>query len=283
MDKSYNSGLRNVVFGLKDYSPAILKIFGSGCTFVDFKLDNAATLSTSQLNNATFTACAVDTAIIADNMFTGLMVEDSSIKESTVNNVIHKLCCFTNTTFEGVNFREVMFIDCIFHNVQFVDCAFDEDCQFFSCNFYDCSFSNIETRITTMLFLNSRFRRCGNIPYVPMTCPDEGAFIGYKKVRVIRGNDTIPGLAKLYIPEEAARSSASGRKCRCQFARVISITGATSETENEEFEEAVSRFDPDFRYRVGSMVYPDAWDEDRWDECSHGIHFFINKKEALGY
>jgi hypothetical protein len=27
----------------------------------------------------------------------------------------------------------------------------------------------------------------------------------------------------------------------------------------------------------------DAFDENRWNECSHGIHFFITRKEAEDY
>jgi hypothetical protein len=38
-----------------------------------------------------------------------------------------------------------------------------------------------------------------------------------------------------------------------------------------------------FIYQVGATVYPDSWDEDRWNECSHGIHFFITRKEAEEY
>ena len=29
---------------------------------------------------------------------------------------------------------------------------------------------------------------------------------------------------------------------------------------------------------VGKMVYPDSFDDDRWNICSHGIYFFINKQ-----
>ena len=36
-------------------------------------------------------------------------------------------------------------------------------------------------------------------------------------------------------------------------------------------------------YTVGEMVYPDTFDENRWNECSNGIHFFINKQEAIDY
>ena len=265
------------------FTPAELKLFANGYRFVGFRLDNRAILTTSQLNNAQFTDCVVETALIHNNMFKGILVERSSIKETTMDDVIHKFCSFTNTTFKDVNFRDVTFIGCLFNNVRFADCTFNEDCQFFGCYFYDCSFPKLETKRPLELFLNSRFRRCDNIPYVPMTCPDEEGFIGYKKVRIIHGDGEISGLAELYIPKEAARSSSFGRKCRCQFARVISITGATPSTKDKEFEEATSYFDPHFHYRVGSMVYPDSWDENRWDECSNGIHFFMNKQEAIDY
>jgi hypothetical protein len=36
-------------------------------------------------------------------------------------------------------------------------------------------------------------------------------------------------------------------------------------------------------YKVGEMVYPDSFDEDRWNECCHGIHFFVNKEDAEKY
>ena len=33
-------------------------------------------------------------------------------------------------------------------------------------------------------------------------------------------------------------------------------------------------------YEIFSNVY---FDENRWNECSHGIHFFIDKQEAISY
>ena len=36
-------------------------------------------------------------------------------------------------------------------------------------------------------------------------------------------------------------------------------------------------------YKVGEDVLPDSFDENRWNEYSHGIHFFINKQEAIDY
>ena len=112
-----------------------------------------------------------------------------------------------------------------------------------------------------------------NIPFIPFACPDEGAFIGWKKCRSER-------LVKLQIPEDARRSSATGRKCRCDKAVVLAITSLDGET---EFTAAVSQHDQSFVYKVGETVSADNFEEDRWLECAEGIHFFINRQEAVDY
>ncbi len=99
----------------------------------------------------------------------------------------------------------------------------------------------------------------------------EGSIIGWKKARTKDGEFCI---VKLRIPEEAKRSNATGRKCRAEFADVIEIIGS---------DVAVSDRERNFVYRPGERVTPDSFDENRWDECSHGIHFFITKIEAEQY
>jgi hypothetical protein len=45
-----------------------------------------------------------------------------------------------------------------------------------------------------------------------------------------------------------------------------------------------SQHDENFTYRVGETVKPtEPFDDDRWDECSTGIHFFITRYEAVNY
>ena len=112
-----------------------------------------------------------------------------------------------------------------------------------------------------------------NIPFIPFACPSDGAFIGWKKV----GNCLI----MLEIPEDAKRCSCTSQKCRCDKAKVLGITNldtneSVSEIKNTSYFPAVT-------YVVGEMVYPDSFDENRWNECSHGIHFFINKQNAIDY
>ena len=112
-----------------------------------------------------------------------------------------------------------------------------------------------------------------NIPYIPLSCPSEGAFIGWKKVN----NEY---LVKLQIPEDARRLSATTNKCRCDKAMVLDITSLDGK---EHFEQVFNYNYKKTIYKVGEMVYPDSFDENRWKECSHGIHFFINKQDAINY
>ena len=112
------------------------------------------------------------------------------------------------------------------------------------------------------------------MPYFPLACPSDGAFIGWKKVEG-------EYLVKLLIPEDAKRCSATGRKCRCSKAQVLDIT-TLDETEHH-IEVTNTEYKPYITYNVGEVVLPDSFDEDRWDECSHGIHFFINKQDAIDY
>ena len=61
------------------------------------------------------------------------------------------------------------------------------------------------------------------------------------------------------------------------FFDASSIDGAVN------YSLAHSVFDENFIYRVGETVEVKDFDENRWDECSTGIHFFITRGEAASY
>ena len=116
------------------------------------------------------------------------------------------------------------------------------------------------------------------VPFIPMYCPSDGAFVGWKKVK----NEVSTYLVKLVITESCKRSSATGTKCRCDKAVVSAIYDM--EDKMSEVKRCVNHsYNQETEYIVGSEVRADRWDEDRWNECSHGIHFFINKQEAIEY
>ena len=106
-----------------------------------------------------------------------------------------------------------------------------------------------------------------------MICPEEDEFIGWKKA-----SDKI---IKLKIPKDALRSSATSRKCRCNKAKVLEIYNLDGTVAEER--EAGSDYNKDFIYKVGKTVEVDNFCEDRWNECAPGIHFFINRQEAINY
>ena len=108
----------------------------------------------------------------------------------------------------------------------------------------------------------------------PLACPERGSFIGFKKVR---GNYIV----ELEILADAMRSSATGRKCRCSKAKVVSITNPDGS--NAEETSACSGRDPNFIYSVGEIVEVKDFDTNRWNECAPGIHFFITRQEAIDY
>lgn len=115
-----------------------------------------------------------------------------------------------------------------------------------------------------------------NIPYIPMACPDSGAFIAWKKA-----GGKIGKIVKLLIPEDARRSSATGRKCRCDKAVVIAIENLDGTAPG--IASVASNRDRNFIYTVGETVSVPDFCEDRFQECAAGIHFFINRQEAVEY
>ena len=119
----------------------------------------------------------------------------------------------------------------------------------------------------------ANLRGAKEIPYIPFACPSDGAFIGWKKVH--------GKLVKLQIPDDARRCSATTQKCRCDKALVLAITDLDGSNPIEEIENTAQAHN--VTYKVGELVLPDSFDEDRWNECSHGIHFFINKQDAIDY
>ena len=122
----------------------------------------------------------------------------------------------------------------------------------------DANLKNIKTSISTIGY--------------NLACPEEGSFIGYKKA-----DDCI---IKLLILEDAKRSSATTFKCRCDKAKVLEIKDIKT---GESMEKARSNYNPNFVYKVGEIVTVDNFDNDRWNECAPGIHFFMNKENALNY
>ena len=175
----------------------------------------------------------------------GANLKGANLKGANLTGVNFKGANLEGTDLEGANLKCACFFDTFLLNAKFKD-------------------NNFEL---------VGFRGTRDAPYVPLSCPSEGAFIGWKKV-------DMKYLVKLRIPEDARRLSAASKKCRCDKAIVLDITSLDEEI---HFDEVVNYNHNETIYKVGEVVYPDSFDEDRWNECSHGIHFFVDKKDAIEY
>ena len=104
-------------------------------------------------------------------------------------------------------------------------------------------------------------------------CPEKGAFLAYKKCV----NDR---MVQLLVPSDARRTSATLPSCRCDKAKVLTIKSFDF---TENYDEAWSLVDENFVYRKGQWVEVKDFNEDRWQDSTTGIHFWLTREEAEAY
>lgn len=198
----------------------------------------------------------------------------------------------------GMDFSRVDFSWAEFSNVNFRGCIFDEsnlsnirarqtdfsnslfkDAILCGGDFRTCDLSNSDcdgTDFTEAILLDTKLegvRDTEKTKHFRVHCPENGYFFGYKKCF----NDR---LVTLLIEKDSKRCSSTSGACRCDKARVVAIT---SLDERVSYDEAVSFVDGEFIYKLGEVVEADSYNENRWLDSSHGIHFWMTKEEALGY
>ena len=154
----------------------------------------------------------------------------------------------------------------------------------YKCDF-DCgnNFYSIETEKVTVY--ESSIKES-----VHQLCPEEGAFIGYKSTDLyspIGGErNWMKAIAVLEIPADAERVNGFNNKCRCSKAKVLRLEDLEGNILTNCTKLAYSPFmqnDKMINYIPGEMVYPDSFDDNVLVECSHGIHFFMHREEAIHY
>ena len=122
-------------------------------------------------------------------------------------------------------------------------------------------------------------------------CPEDGSFIAYKQVAYDQSQGwSKTAIAVLEIPGDAKRLTAKrpilignrfSYKCRADKAKVLRIESVDG---NNTYGFAYSKYrNQKFEYKVGEMVYADDFDPDPEKDCSHGIHFFMKREDAVEY
>lgn len=241
------------------------------------------------LVNADLTDVDMSNLSICDAVFINCNLSYTKWEHADILNTVFTNCKFTDTNFLAASIRESSFINCNFLNTEFTKCEFYE-LVFVGCDnnyskFRDCQ--GFDSITFDDMFVDIFGHTVDTDSYYPVRCPSDGAFIGWKRVKYSQGygKDRKYALIKLEIPEDAKRISASSlfdRRCRCSKAKVLEI----HDVDTNESLNAVVNYNNEarkLRYTVGETVYPDSFNDNRWDACSHGIHFFINKQDALEY
>ena len=208
------------------------------------------------------------------------ILSDANLSYANLKHAIfrHADLCDANLSCSDLSYSDLSYVNLSFADLKYADLSY----AYLShavLRYADLSYSDLwyaylcyaDLRYVNLSYADLKYAK--ELPFIPFNCPDTGAFIGWKKV-----NDYI---IKLEIPEKAKRCSATSRKCRCEFAKVLEIQN--KDGTNSGLTKILNTNEKELLYKVGKIVYPDSFDEDRWNECSHGIHFFINRQEAVDY
>jgi len=234
------------------------------------------TLENVDLTQANFTGASLSWATISHVKCTAALFTNAKLVSSIISHSY-----FTGACFNGAELIKVQYKYTSLRHARFTTAKLNSTI-FKLCDCDHSTFDNVDLRHTGFFRTDLDevdFSKAKYEPYIPMACPSYGAFIGWKNIHDHKLERSY--LVQLLIPEDAKRCSAASNKCRCDKAKVLSIESLQT---HELINSVTNRNQPHvLTYKVGEMVYPDSFDDNRWNECSHGIHFFINKQEAINY
>lgn len=216
-----------------------------------------ADLSNANLTSANLIDADLRGADLRDANLWNVHLSWANLYNANLYNVDLRDADLYNTNLRGVNLRGADLRNTNLRGADLRDADL-RDANLWNTDLRGANLKNIKTNMNTIGY--------------NLACPEKGSFIAYKK--------TNRCIVELLIPEDAKRSSATTSKCRCDKAKVLEITNINT---NEKVRETCSFYDVNFIYKVGEIVSVDNFDEDRWNECSTGIHFFMNKENALNY
>lgn len=195
-----------------------------------------------------------------------------------LSHVDFALCSFQETILNGVDFHDssvenALFDGCPLRGADFRN-ANMRTASFRNCDMRECRIEGADLYGAVLEYARlTGIHSDENTKWFRLYCPEEGAFLGYKKCVGDR-------LVQLLIPADAKRTSATRASCRCSRAKVLTIKSFDFK---ENYDEAWSLVDENFVYRRGEWVEVKNFNEDRWMDSTTGIHFWLTREEAEAY
>ena len=224
-------------------------------------------LSDASLNCADFTCSCLENAILknANLSYANLIGADLTNTNLTFANLSY--ANLSNSDLYHTNF---FYTNLSYANLSNTNISFTRNFEFSNLNGTNLTNANLTN--VNLSFTNLSTTILDNVKGLNDQCPKEGSFIGWKKCYNVNNKNP-------YIVNK--RSSATTNKCRCSHAKVLEIQNIDSTI--ADVDKVYSWFGKKFEYKVNEMIYPDSFDDRYWVECSHGIHFFINREDAVKY
>ena len=263
----------------QDLSDANLR--GADLSRADFCGANlcGADLSDADLSDAVLSGTHLSNADLSDANLSGAVLSGAVLRNANLSyaNLRYANLRYVNLRYANLSDADLRYANLCDTNLSDANlCGADlSDTDLSDANLCDANLSGADIRGANLS--NANLLGTKNMMYIPMACPEEGSFIGFKKA-VYADKDYI---VKLEILADALRSSATSRKCRCNKAKVLEIQNINGSKANIDV--VHSTYDPSFQYKAGQIVEEPNFDDNRFNKCSKGIHFFINRQEAVNY
>ena len=166
----------------------------------------------------------------------------------------------------GLQLSDILDTHLLWWKSQGGECANLSRADLYGANLYGANLSRADL---------PRAKNLEQVDAITRILPD-GDLIVWKQART---KDGVKAIIQLKIPAAAKRSNATDRKCRAEYAKDMKHFVDGKETKQKLY----SGHDNSFVYEVGKIIRPDGFDENRWEECSSGVHFFITRWEAENY
>jgi len=249
----------------KTVSKYIMQELKKGLRYADLSSADLrfADLRYADLSNADLRYANLSNADLSNADLSNADLSYANLSSANLSNADLSSANLSNADLRSANlsYADLSFADLSSANLRYANLSFAD------LSFADLSFANL--RYADLSNLKHNECTCFLLPQ----CPSEGSFIGWKKA----GGKIV----KLLVTDDAKRSSGTTLKCRCSKAKVLGIENLDGT--DSGLTEIKSDYDDNFIYRVGEIVEVDNFDEDRFNECSTGIHFFIARESAVAY
>lgn len=217
------------------------------------QVEERLVLNEIEIFDMDFTGWDLSNIDFSFSAFHRVKFDGANLEDSSVSNVLFDDCTLRNTNFKYANLKSAVLRGADMMN-----------CNIKGANLYGAVLEG--AKLDGVISDE-------NTKWFHMDCPEEGAFLGYKKCF----NDR---LVQLLIPSDAKRSSATLPTCRCNKAKVLTIK---SFDYKESYMKAYSLADENFSYQVGQWLEVKDFNQDRWRDSTTGIHFWMTREEAKNY